>query len=458
MKGFIVYSTYRVIKGDSYVFLFGRLENKENFVTINKYKPYFFIRESHLKKARKLSHEFEAEVTKLKDPEENSVVKITTKTPNELTKLRKKLEDHSIPCYEADIKFPQRFLIDHGIQGSLNIEGDHDSEGNIDRIYKEPTLTPSLHVPKLKTLALDIETDRNGKEIYCISIYTDNFKKVLINSKKKLNHAINCKSEIDVLERFVEIIQEQDPDIITGWNLIDFDLKIIFEKLKDHNIPIALGRDNTPCRLRIESSFFRDSKADIPGRQVLDGINILKSSFIKLEDYKLDTAAKHFVKEAKLIQEEGNKGETIENYFKHQQQKLVDYNLKDSELVIKILENSKTLDLTIKRSLITGMPLNRVAASIGSLDSLYLKKARAAGYVFPCSKFDREVDKGVGGFVMESKPGIYNNIIVFDFKSLYPSVIRTFNIDPLTLTEKGLSSPAKFNFKKEEGILARNQN
>ena len=186
MKGFIVYPTHRIIKGESYIFLFGRLENNQNFVTINKFKPYFFIKEEDLPTARKLSKEFDAEITKLKTPDQKKVAKVTVHTPQEVTKLRKRFEDHSIPCFEADIKYETRFLIDKKIQGSLEIEGDYDSEGLIDRIYKEPKLTPVRWEPKLTTLAIDIETDSKAKEIYAISFYSKKFKNVLINSKKKL--------------------------------------------------------------------------------------------------------------------------------------------------------------------------------------------------------------------------------------------------------------------------------
>jgi len=460
MKGFIVYSTYKTVKNKPHVLLFGRLENNETFVTINEYTPYFYIKSSDVKKARKISKDFEVKEVKLKDPQDEKVTRVETETPQEIPKLRKLLEDHNIPCYEADIKYPQRFLIDKKIQGSLDIDGDHDSEGEIDRVYINPSLKPVEWFPKLKVLSLDIETNSRAEEIYCISLYTDDFKKVLINSPKKLKNVVNYSSEEDLLEGFVEHIHKIDPDIITGWHLIDFDLKIIMGKLKEYGLPLNLGRDNSAARLRVESSFFRDSKADFVGRQVLDGIHLLKvlktNPNLRLPDYKLDTAAAHFLKEHKLLEGEGDKGLLLEKLFREDQQKLVDYNLKDSELVYKILEKSKILDLAIKRSLITGMSLDKVSASIGSLDSIYFKYTKEAGYVLPSTRISERQDQGVGGFVMESKPGIYDNIIVFDFKSLYPSLIMTYNIDPLSMVETGgLNSPADVRFKQEVGILPK---
>jgi len=458
MKGFITYQTYRT-KGDrAYVFLYGRLENNQSFVTINEFKQYFFIETKDLKKAEKLA-EFKDEKTDYKTIDNKPVTKIITTLPAEITKLRSKFEDHSITCYEADIKFTNRFLIDNRIQGSMEIDGDYEaSQDEVDRVYREPDLKPIEWFPKLKTLSIDIETTPDAKEILCISLYSDDIKKVLITKKDKLKNAINCQDEEDLLHKFLQLLQEQDPDIITGWNVIDFDLNVIFKRLSNYKIHPLLGRDNTNCRLRIESGFFRDSKADIPGRQVLDGMIILRNSHIKLRDYKLNTAAHQILGEEKLIGNEVDKWKVIMDYYNKSPQKLVDYNLKDSELVYKILEKTDTLTLTIKKSLLTGMPLNRTSASISSLDSLYFKEARKRKLVLPSSSFGSIEEKLKGAYVMESKPGIYDYIVLLDFKSLYPTIIKTFNIDPITYRKKKdkytLQAPNKALFTTEiEGIV-----
>jgi DNA polymerase I len=458
MKGFIVYQTYRIKEDKAYVFLYGRLENNESFVTINYFRPYFYIKTSDLKKALKID-KFEYENTKLITKSKEKVTKIILNIPAEVPKLRRSFEDENIQCYEADIRFTTRFLLDGGIQGSMEIQGEYeDSQYSIDRVYKEPKLEPLEWFPKLNILSLDIETDFETDEIYSIALNTNNEEVVLIQSNKKLKNAISCSSEEDILIRFIDKFHELDPDIIVGWNVIDFDFKIIFERLKHYRLEAQLGRGNSNCKLRIESDFFKESKADFPGRQVLDAMHILRSAFIKLKDYKLNTAAVEILGDKKLISDGENKRELIKQYFKKDPQKLVDYNLKDTELVLKILEKTDTLNLVIKKSLLTGMPLDRTSASIASLDSLYLKEAKKRGYVLPSSKFgDRETPLK-GGFVSESVPGIYDYIIVLDFKSLYPSIIKTFNIDPFTLTDKKskqtIEAPNGALFTTEiEGIL-----
>ena len=456
MKGFITYLTYKIIEDEAYVCLFGRLENGESFLTVNKYRPYFFIKEKDLKKALKIEN-FEYEKTDFKNFEYENVVKIILNLPSDVPNLRKKLEEENIECYEADIKFPYRFLIDKDIKGSLDIDGYYEAGEHVDRVYKEPDLKSVNFIPKLKVASIDIETNPDSSNLYCVSVYAEGFKKAFIISDKKLKDAINCKNEEDLIDKFKEKILELDPDIITGWSLIDFDLAILEKKFTENNVEFKLGRDNSKCKLKIEENFIIDSKADFPGRMVLDGLALLKNSFIKLDDYKLDTAAKIFLKDKKLLSGHDRHKE-IDRYYKEDQQKLVDYNLKDSELVYRILYESTALDLTIQRSLLTGMPLDRVSASIASLDSLYIREARKRKIAVPTGKYGVRGKPITGGYVRESEPGIYDYILVLDFKSLYPSLIRTFNIDPYSLAKncKGknlIKAPNGACFRNEQGIL-----
>src|SRR5438093_35407 len=140
--------------------------------------------------------------------------------------------------------------------------------------------------------------------------------------------------------------------------------------------------------------------------------------------------------------------------------RLAAYNLEDARLVLEILERTRLVELAVERSLSTGMQLDRVGAAIASVDSLYLRALRARGRVAPSVRAAESAGAGiVGGLVLDSRPGLYRNILVFDFKSLYPSIIRTFNIDPLTYVpspgaEPVIRTPGGAAFRREEpGIL-----
>jgi len=485
LNGYIVYPTYRIIEEEvdgkkvkkSLIYLFGKLENGESFLAMKEYKSYFYIQEDNYLKDKdsidKKLKSFNAstEATKFKNFSDKEVIKIIAELPADVTKLRKALEEeYNLECFEADIRFYQRFLIDQDIKGSLEISGKYKKGNYVDRIYEDPTLKKSDWRPELKILSIDIETDSKAKHIYCISLYTADYKKVIIvgidkDIGKPLHNAITVNSEKELLEKFQELVWKIDPDIITGWNLIDFDLKVIKQKFEEHKIPFALGRIDWPCKLELNDEFMRDSSADFPGRMVLDGIVMLKTSFVKLDNYKLDTAAAEFLGKKKLIGQE-NKSENIDNYYKHDQQKLVDYNLQDSELVYDIIFKTNSMQLTLLRSLITGMTLDRVKASVASLDSLFLRYARKEGIVLSSSKFSEKDEPAKGGFVMNSKPGLYDYIVVCDFKSLYPSIIRTYNIDPYSYVapkdrpkilnkDKYVVTANGAVFKNQEGILPK---
>ncbi len=450
MKGFIVYSTYRIIEGEVHIHLFGKLENGESFLTINKFKPYFFIKESDLTKAQKFGG-FDDEKSDFKNFAGDDMAKIIMTLPGNIKPFREKLETNKIKTFEADIRFVVRFLIDKGIKGSLDIEGEHKKGEYVDRIYEEPALKPAEFVPDLKILSIDIETDFKTSKILCMSLYTDKFKKVILISDKQFENTISVKTEKDLLEEFKKFVKVIDPDIITGWNVIEFDFSVLRDRFRAYKIPMILGRTDWDCRLNIQQSFFMTSRAEFPGRMVLDGITLLKDAFIRLDDYKLNTAASTFLGKEKLIQGEGRHEEILELY-KKDQQKLIDYNLLDSKLVYDILKKTEVVKLSIKRSLLTGMNLDRVGASIASLDFVYLSEAKKHKLVSTTSGYVEREERIKGGFVMESKPGIYDYILVLDFKSLYPSIIRTFNIDPYAFVPK---KDVK-NFKKKDLVMAPN--
>ncbi len=458
-EGFIIYPTYRIENDKSYIYLIGRLSNGKSFCTKNIYKPYFFIKESDYKN---LGRELNIESTNHKNFKNEKLVKIICDIPKEVSELRKELEDEGFECYEADIRFAYRYMIDKGLKSSIKIKGEtsKNKEVKVDYFFEEPILENSdkRYVSKdITVLSFDIETNSKG-DLLCISLASNKgYKNVLIKDKYGLKNAEGVKSEEDLLIRFLKLVEEQDPDVLTGWNVIDFDLKVLKEKIDKKSLKFRFGRFFEDCSITIFDSFFTDSKADFKGRLVLDGIHLLKSNFVSLEDYKLGTAAKEYLGESKLF-EDHNKMEEIDRTYEEDPQKLADYNLKDSELVLDILDKSGTLDLTMLRSVLTGMPLDRVKASIASLDSLYLGDLRKRGFVAPSSKYLPRDKKTTGGYVMSSKPGIYDNIGVFDFKSLYPSLMVTFNIDPLTHkpTCEGkdlIKAPNDTCFSKEKGIL-----
>ncbi|MFH0874421.1 MAG: DNA polymerase II [archaeon] len=466
MKGFVVYSTYRITEDAPKINLFGRLENGDSFQSIHDFKPYFFIEKNNATKAKEVKTDFtfvvtESDFTTFKNSEAS---KVALDNPKNVPALRKLFEEKEIECFEADIRFSQRFLIDNDIKGTLEIIGDFSKGDRVSRIYHNPKICGSEYKPELKVLSLDIETDPKANSIYMLSIKCGEFSETLAVYDTKIDGVSCFSDEKSLLSHFKKKIIEIDPDIITGWNVVDFDLMILKKKFEEHKIPFDIARDDSRMNIKATDSFFRSSSVELPGRIVLDGIALLKSSFIKIDDYKLDTAARVFLGESKLIDFHSvDKVKEIERLYRNEPGKLAAYNLIDAELVLKILDSKKLIDLTVQRTILTGMQLDMVKASIASLDSLYIREARKRKIVCPTARFNEREERIKGGYVRDSIPGIYDFVCILDFKSLYPSIIRTFNIDPISFVPKEIAGNYDKNdlieaqngafFKKTDGIL-----
>ncbi|MEK6850669.1 MAG: DNA polymerase II [Nanoarchaeota archaeon] len=465
MKAYIVDADYVNIEEKTQIQLFGRLENGQSFASLHPLTPYFFIRKEDEKKAKKLLKDFFIEDTDFTNFKFEKIIKISAKNQTELNKLPSQLHDLKIDTYEADIKPVQRFLMDNNILSCIEIEGEHESSELIDRVYKNPSIKPAEFKPKLKTISIDIESDKSLNTLFCIGIYGENYQKNFIVSKEKLKNAISCKNEQECLEKFKSELLKQDPDIITGWNMIDFDLVYLKSLFNKHKIPFNIGRTNAEASLRIESNFFRSSTANVPGRQVLDALNLIRDPFIQeapsikkaeFDSYTLEDVAQAILKTGKLLKGK-QRHQEIEELYKKDQQKLVDYNILDCKLAYDIVKETKMIELAIERTQLTGMQLDKLTASILAFDSLYIREAHKRKLVSPTTHFINKETKIIGGYVKLPEAGIYKNVLVLDFKSLYPSVLNTFNIDPSSFLEKAeknaIKSPNGAYFKNSDGIL-----
>jgi DNA polymerase-2 len=265
--------------------------------------------------------------------------------------------------------------------------------------------------------------------------------------------------EAALLRAVVAHICELDPDILTGWNVVDFDLRVLARRAESLRVPFSIGRNDERIAFQRDMSFSRQSRVDVPGRQVLDAQGLVRDVSIPLNDYRLETAAQALLGRGKLISHGGMAGaREIQRQFSEDPEALVAYNREDARLVVDILEREALLDLTIERSLLSGMQLDRVGASIASFDLLVLPELRRRGRVAPSVNRERKLARVTGGAVLDSTPGLFTNVAVYDFKSLYPSLIRTFHLDPLAHAQAGsdpdpIEAPNGASFSRAEAIL-----
>lgn len=477
MRGFILQPTYRLESGRPVVHLYGRLESGDPFlVRDDTLVPHFFIPAVDVAKARKLGVE-RIHATELRTMVGERVSRVEVALPPDTPPLRDRLTSAGITTHEADVRFAMRFLIDRGIKGSMEIEpvqavgsARATAPGSRLHVYDRPILTPCEWAPKLRVLSFDIETDPRGRRVHAISLHGDRIAEVLYvlpegpEARRGASSAEHLpflstpfETEKDLIAAFCERVETHDPDVITGWNVVDFDLRVLDVAARRAGMTLRLGRTAEPIRLRLEESAMRTSQAEVTGRVVLDGIALLKGAFVKFEDYRLETVSRSILGEGKLIAGRDRASE-IERLHREDLPRFLDYSFTDSRLVTGILERTGVVDLAVRRSLLTGMPPDRVSASIASFDSLYLPELRKRGRVAPSVGSTEEQEGTVGGAVLEPITGLHENVMVFDFRSLYPSLIRTYNIDPLGLVPEraGPDSQASHQRGEEDPIRAPN--
>lgn len=196
-----------------------------------------------------------------------------------------------------------------------------------------------------------------------------------------------------------------------------------------------MGRDNTSPYWRNNRNSPEQHFIEIAGRVVLDGIDLLKAATYSFASFSLDNVAKELLGIGKKVVDVEHRIREIVDNFTHNKQALAAYNLEDCRLVWLIFEKTRLLEFAQLRAQLTGLSIDRIGGSVAAFTNLYLPKLHRSGYVAPNMGDGASELISPGGYVMDSVPGLYNNVLVLDFKSLYPSIIRTFNIDPMGLIE-----------------------
>jgi DNA polymerase-2 len=445
-RGFILQPTYRVESGVPVIHLFGRLEDGRSFlVRDRRLVPRFYVERDDAARAREkgaLRQIPTDQVTLLGRP----VVRIEVQEPSDAPPLRDRLAKAGIPTYEADVRFATRHLIDRGIRGALEIRGEGREVPGLGLVLENPEVFPADWTPRLCVLSLDIETDPAARRLLAIGFHGCGTSEVLLLTPpghECPDGAHPFRTEKDLLAAFCARVRELDPDVLTGWNVVDFDLFVLDRLAFRHRVPLELGRGPGTLRLRAQGSQRGARQATIPGRIVLDGIHLLRGAFVRMDDYSLDAVARAVLGEGKTLSGRG-RAEEILRLFEEDRGRLVEYNRTDARLALEVIERLRLVELAVERSRLTGLPLDRIASSIAAFDFLYLAELGRRGIVAPSVRAEAEVvEPQAGGHVLEPLPGLYTNVVVLDFKSLYPSLIRTFEIDPLNLIrpEAGQADP-----------------
>jgi DNA polymerase-2 len=469
-RGFILQATYRVKSTSDgrrvpIVHLYGRLDSGSAFlVRDDRQRPHFYVRTGDVSRAAVLEALPPQPVDKRTFAGE-PVCRVDVGVPADVPPLRDKLHASEVETFEADVRFASRYLIERGIKGGCEIDGGS-TPGAGGLVFENPDLRPADVQITPRVLSFDIETDAKAERLLAISLYGLGTDEVLIvdGSDRPLpERAVRCATEAAALRGFADQVQSLDPDVLTGWNLIDFDLTVLARIAARVGYDLQLGRDQGSMRIRKAEGYFGSGQASIPGRVVLDGIDLLRGAFIRMDDYSLDAVAHEVLGEGKAVAGPARDrlAEILHNY-QHDLPAFALYARTDARLAFGIVEKLRLIELAFARSQLTGMTPDRVAASIASFDFLYLCELERAHIVAPSVRGgDSRVHVAQqGGHVLESETGLQNNVWVFDFKSLYPSIIRTFNIDPVSYVpapaaDLDLIRTTEGAFEREPAILPR---
>ncbi|MTZ12281.1 DNA polymerase II [Pseudomonas sp. JL972] len=377
----------------------------------------------------------------LRDFHQRPVLGLYCRQYRRLLDCARLLRDAGVDVYEADIRPPERYLMERFITAPVCFSGTSaGDEGLIDAQLKPV----ADYRPRLRLVSLDIETNARG-DLYSIALEGCGQRQVyMLGPANGPDATVDfrldyCQSRAELLECLNAWLAAHDPDAIIGWNLVQFDLRVLHEHAQRLQIPLRLGRGGAQMEWREHGQRRNHFFAAAAGRLLIDGIEALRSATWSFPSFSLENVAQSLLGEGKAIDNPYQRMAEIDRMFAEDKPALARYNLKDCELVTRIFAHAELLDFLLERASVTGLAADRSGGSVAAFEHLYLPLMHRQGFVAP-NLGEREPEASPGGFVMDSQPGLYESVLVLDYKSLYPSIIRTFLIDPVGLIE-GLRQP-----------------
>jgi DNA polymerase I len=446
--------------------LFGCKESGKSIICrVAGFKPYFYadVKEGAFSEAENDITEMGLVASEIerfrpigyqKNP--SKMLKVTSKDPKEVRTFRERVL--SLPSidavYETDILFRNRFMIDQGMGGMrwVQIPGDEDVLEDTEPItFDLDSITPvqdtNVKIAPLKYLAFDIECiSPNGEmprpetsPVILISLAFEPAYKgvddlVLVGRETICDRpdVIVCRNEKDMLTKFISIINDFDPDVVLGYNSNDFDFPYLTERAKKLKVDLTVGRDKSSWYVK---KIGNQTNVAITGRVVMDLLPQIRSAF-SLKRYTLKNASSELIGMEKY----DVAPKEMERFWRSSGDefaRLVSYSRRDAVLALKLLLELRLLDKHIALAQASGALLQDVinGGQTGMVENLLLRKFMERDRVVPprpgseLSHFRHsQHDELKGGAVLTPEKGLLENVIILDYKSLYPTIMMAHNL------------------------------
>tara|TARA_A200000113_G_scaffold224799_1_gene243626 strand:- start:1332 stop:3833 length:2502 start_codon:yes stop_codon:yes gene_type:complete len=322
----------------------------------------------------------------------------------------------------------------------------------ISEMYPEDEI--KFDISKIKLITIDIEVAAESgfpdpfncaEELLLITIQDYNTKKVITfgsrpyaNQDRPNFKYVQCHDEEDLISRFLAWWQENTPEVITGWNCEFYDIPYLtgrIERIMGEKTMKKMSPWNILRRNEIVIAGRKNISCDVAGISVIDYLDLYKKSpgTPNQESYRLDHIASQELGQKKLDHSEFD---TFREFYTKAWDKFVDYNIVDVELVDKLEDKLKLIDLCLTRAYDAKVNFSDIAYQVRTWDAIIYNYLKKQNIVIPQKERNQKDEKYAGAYVKEPKPGVYEWVVNFDLNSLYPHLIMQYNISPETLLDK----------------------
>ena len=347
----------------------------------------------------------------------------------------------------------------------------------ISKNYPEDEI--KFDISKIKLVTIDIEVSSEQgfpdvescvEEILAITIQNYTTKEIItwgvkpfVNKQENVTY-YHCPTEHELLSHFINYWMVDVPDVITGWNCNLYDIPYICKRLR-RVLGEKLMKRFSPWGLVSEGETYINGRKfttfDVGGVTVLDYLDLYKKFTYKAqESYRLDYIASVELGQKKLDHSEFD---TFKEFYTNGWQKFIEYNIVDVELVDRLEDKMKLIELALTMAYDAKVNYNDVFYQVRMWDNIIYNYLKKRDIVIPPKIRSDKNERYAGAYVKEPIPGKYDWVVSFDLNSLYPHLIMQYNISPETLLEerhpsatvdKILNEEITFEMYKENAVCA----